>query len=53
MGTSKGYIAPKTMQDIGRADLIGKTAEEVFIELVNDFTNYGREIVGNEEIYVI
>lgn len=34
----------QALQDIGRADLIGKTAEEVFIELVNDFTNYGSTV---------
>lgn len=37
---SRGGIN-QALRDFGRADLIGKNAEEVFNELINDFTNCG------------
>lgn len=40
---SRGGIN-QALQDIGRTDLIGKNAEEVFYELINDFTNSGSTV---------
>lgn len=34
----------QALHDFGRSDLIGKTADEVYNEIINDFTNYGSTV---------